>query len=295
MKNRRAGVNLLGTLLLLVTVAIVVFAVLYLSGRTPGLRRDAGWKRYEYGAGDDFNPWKRVEQERLIYEAFDSLAVRNISGRIEVTGWDKEYALVSYTKRGPFAQELEVITEIDDMTLSVRPAYRNRMRTPFTSVTFDIFVPRRIGSIEAESTSGSIGLFTLGNSVDQELKTVSGRIQTDGARNLSAVSTSGSIKFRFSGSTLSVRSVSGSVHGDIVDFAPGGTGELSTVSGAVRLKAYKGLDARVGLISKSGAVSCGFPLQKKQGKNHELSGSIGSGLSSLTVRSTSGSIRLDGL
>jgi len=293
MKNKRAGVHILGTVLLLVTVAIVAYAVFYLSGRIPMVRHAAGWRKTGTRTSEDFGPWKRIEKERLIHEAYDSLVVRNLSGRTEIKGWDKDYTLVSYTKRGPFAQEIEVVTEVDNGTLTVRPTYRERMSTPFTSVSFDIVVPRGIGSIQAESTSGSIDLSGLGSSVDQELKTFSGRIQTDGARNLSARTTSGSIRFRFSGSTLSVKAVSGSVHGDIVEFAPGGTGELSTVSGSVRLSAYEGLGSRIELESKSGAVTCGFPLQKVQGRNNELSGTVGSGLSSLTVKTTSGSIRLD--
>ena len=293
MKNKHAGVHILGTVLFLVTVAIVAYAVFYLSGRTPGLSHAAGWRKTGTRIDEDFGPWVRIEQERRVHEAYDSLVVRNISGRIEVKGWDKDYSLVMYTKRGPFAKELEIVTEVDNGTLTVRPAYRERMRTTLTSVSFDILVPRGIESIQAESASGSIGLSGLGSSVDQDLKTVSGRIQTEGARNLSAHTTSGSIRFRFSGSTLSARAVSGSVHGDIVDFTPGGTGELSTVSGSVRLSAYEGLDARIELKSKSGSVASAFPLQKTQGKNNELSGTVGSGLSSLTVKTMSGSIRLD--
>jgi hypothetical protein len=194
MKNKRAGVHILSTVLLLVTIAITAYAVVYLSQQTPRTWRDAGKRRIRIKIGEDLVPGARIKQERLVYEAYDSLIVRNLSGWIVVKGSDNDYTLVSYTKRGPFANKLEVITEVRNGTLTVRPAYSERNRTPFTSVSFDILVPRDIGSIQAESASGLIEILGLGGSVDQDLKTVSGRIQTDGAGNLSASTTSGSIR-----------------------------------------------------------------------------------------------------
>jgi hypothetical protein len=194
MKNKRAGVHILSTVLLLVTIAITAYAVVYLSQQTPRTWRDTGKRRIRIKIGEDLVPGARIKQERLVYEAYDSLIVRNLSGWIVVKGSDNDYTLVSYTKRGPFANKLEVITEVRNGTLTVRPAYSERNRTPFTSVSFDILVPRDIGSIQAESASGLIEILGLGGSVDQDLKTVSGRIQTDGAGNLSASTTSGSIR-----------------------------------------------------------------------------------------------------
>jgi hypothetical protein len=135
--------------LLLVTIAITAYAVAYLSQQTPRTWCDTGKKRIRIKIGEDLVPCARIKQERRVYEAYDSLIVRNLSGGIEVKGSDNDYTLVSYTKRGPFAKKLEVVTEARNGTLTVRPAYRERNRTPFTSVSFDILVSRDIESIQA--------------------------------------------------------------------------------------------------------------------------------------------------
>jgi DUF4097 and DUF4098 domain-containing protein YvlB len=286
MKSKGWGLNTLGIVFALFTLGIVIFSIVYLTGH-----RDArSWRDYE-----NYDTWERIKGERNVEEDFDSLQVRNISGKIAVKVWNRDYALVHYTKQGPFAEELEVIIEVSDGTLSVRPEHTQRLSKPFASVSFEIMVPGDVHAITAESASGSIELSGMGPGIDQGLRTVSGKIETDNARNLIANTTSGSIRFRFSGSKLYAKSVSGSVSGDILDFIPGGTCELGSVSGSVTLRAFNDLEAKLVMKSMSGSVTCEFPLQAMLQKNNELEGIIGNGASTISIKTTSGSVKLERL
>ena len=291
MKNKTRGTNVLGAAFALVTLGIVIFSIVYLTGHRSGLR--PCFRPLERWGDRDFGSWKRTEEERRVDEAFSSLRVQNISGSIEIRGWDRNYSLVRYTRQGPFTDELEVVIELKNQTLSVYPVHANAMRKPPASVSFEIAVPEDVHSIIAGSVSGSIELFGMGPEVDQELKTVSGRIETDNAGDLRASATSGPIRFRFSGRELYVKTVSGRVSGDILDLARGGTCELASVSGPVTLNAFKELDTRLALKSTSGTVHCEFPIQTAVRNKNLLEGTIGEGSSSIEITSTSGSISLN--
>lgn len=291
MKSKGRGVNALGVVLALVTMGIVVLSIVYITRHRVGKR----WRDVTFWKDQDFGSWERTDEERSVKGDFDSLHVHNISGKIEIKGWNRDYAQVQCTKRGPFAKELDIITAVNDGTLWVHPEQDGKIKQPFASVTFDIMVPKGVSSIIAESTSGSIALSGMESSIDQELRSVSGRIETDNARDLSASTTRGSIRFRFSGSRLYVKTVSGSVSGDILALSSRGSCELTSVSGSVTLSAFDELSTRVLMKSTSGSVVSEFPIQWTQKKNNELKGTIGDGAAFLSIRTTSGSIKLNRL
>jgi DUF4097 and DUF4098 domain-containing protein YvlB len=149
--------------------------------------------------------------------------------------------------------------------------------------------------IAAHSVSGGITVQGVEPGIDQILSTISGGITTEHARDLDASSTSGSIRFTSSGSSLNVRTVSGSISGVIESMGAGGSAHLGTVSGSVSLNAFPGLDAAVSLHSLSGRVSCDFPVNATEQKNNRLSGTIGKGSASLDVGTVSGSISISKL
>jgi hypothetical protein len=295
MKSKRNGINLLGAILVLVVLGIVVFSVFYLSRHMPGPRHGIRWRKVESWIEDDFKPWEKTEEERAVEDRFDAIDVQNISGTIAIQGWDREYTQIRIAKRGPLAEELEIVTDVSNRTLTVRPEYTSSIRKPFSTVSYDIKIPGEVHTITAKSTSGDVSVFGMGPWTDQQLKTVSGNIETDYARNLSSVTTSGSIRFRFAGKNLYAKTVSGSVSGDILDLARGGTCEVASTSGSITLNAVETLGANVTMKSTSGSVFCGLDLRPTLQKSNELIGIIGDGSGSISVRTTSGSIRMNGL
>ncbi len=161
------------------------------------------------------------------------------------------------------------------------------------SATFDVAVPASVRSIDAKSVSGSISVRGLAPGVSQALETVSGRIDTDQAGDLSASTVSGSVSFVFNGARLKAHAVSGSINGAIDGLARDGSAELSSVSGSIALTAWSGLDAQVSLKSLSGSVSCDFPVVVTAQRSNTLQGKIGTGAARMEASTTSGSININ--
>jgi len=97
--------------------------------------------------------------ERRVDEVFSTLRVQNISGSIEIRGWDKDHSLVRYTRQGPFADELEVVIELQNQTLSVYPVHANKMRKPPASVSGPVTLNafKELNTrVALKSTSGTV-------------------------------------------------------------------------------------------------------------------------------------------
>ena len=67
------------------------------------------------------------------------------------------------------------------------------------------------------------------------------------------------------------------------------------MSGGVRLKAFKDLDAYIRLKSVSGSISSDFSVRIDLQKGNRLEGKIGEGSVPLDVNTVSGRIRIDSL
>ena len=191
MKNNGRYLNLLGVILGIITFGIIIFSVVYLTHNRPFKQ----WRDFDFSEERAFTPWEGLEGTERIDTKVNSIEVRNSSGKIEIRGWDNDYILVKYVKRGPFAEDLEVKVETTGKKLSVYPEGKMARRRSFVSVSFDISVPHDIEEIDADSVSGSLELSDISSGTDLRLNTVSGRIETDNSQDLHATSTSGSIEF----------------------------------------------------------------------------------------------------
>jgi len=289
MKNKGRYLNLLGVLLGIITFGIIIFSIIYLTHYRPFRQ----WRDFDFTEERAFTPWEGLEGEERIDVKINSIEVRNTSGRIEIKGWNNDYILVKYIKRGPFAEDLQINVETTGSRLSVYPEGIMAKRRSFVSVSFDISVPNDIEKIDAGSVSGSLELSGMSARTDQRLKTVSGKIQTDNSRDLHATTTSGSIKFRSSGTKLYAKTVSGSIQGNILDLEDRGSVELVSISGSINVNAFSDLSAMVNLKSTSGSVYCGFPLETTLKKKNQLEGKISTGVVPFNVKTTSGSIKLE--
>lgn len=282
MKNRGRLINLIGILFGIISLGIILFSVFYLIHTKPFFGR----MRYDFGA------WEKIEEEKRVDGVFDSLEVKNFSGSVKIKSWDKDYTHVQYSKWGPSADRIEVKIKKNGGGLSLQPGYLSGTRKSFGSVSFDINIPESVNSIYAESVGGSIKLSNMSSGINQRLKTVSGSIETDNSKDLTATSISGSIKFRFSGSRLYAKTVSGRIRGDVLDIFQQGSVDLSSVSGSIHINAYSNFSADVTLKSVSGSVSCEFPILVQSQKKNHLEGRIGEGAATVRINTTSGSIRI---
>lgn len=297
MKSKRTWVDLLGPVFGLIAAALVVYALIHLLWIEPF------YQGHSYGTATreerEFfvSPgWESREATESVEGHFSELEIRNISGPIEIEGWDRNYVQIHYVKQARssrFLEEFEIEIEPRGEHLSIRPIYKKVAGSPFGSVSFDLKIPSSIGEIHANNISGRITVTNVESGINQVLETVSGRIDTERSGDLRAKSVSGSIDFVFEGKRLDLHSTSGRVKGQILALDPSGSVEIDTISGGISLDIFPELDADLRLQSVSGSINCDFPVDIREKKRNKLEGTVGKGSVPFRVQTVSGRISLD--
>ncbi len=286
----------MGAMVLVVVIASIalIFRGRAFSFPAGGPEMKRFWNERSFQRGG----WLREEKEEQVSGDFTTVEIRNIAGGIDIqgptpgndTGSNVGIHAVK-TAMFPAAMEnLNVAIEKRGDRLLIEERHAGGFVMSAGTVSFVITLPRGIKTIEAHSVSGSVTVRGVGAGIDQNLSTISGSIETTGARNLDASSTSGSVQFVFAGSRLDAHTVSGSIEGRIESLDQGGSVSVRTVSGGVGLDAPSGLDAVVSLHSVSGGISCELPLAATEQRRNWLEGRIGSGSGRMDVTTTSGQI-----
>jgi len=282
MKSKGHIINTLGFLSGILSLIIIVIAIYYFVIINPVNRESI----------KSIGQWGKSEEEKIVDGDYSTIDVKNISGSIKVIGWDKKYFRVRSVKSGLYVKNIEVKIDTSGNVISIKPVSMFPGGKYSGSVAFEIAIPESVKNIRVESVSGSIELSNIFSGVDQNLKTVSGKIQTDNASNLSVKSISGSIQFRFNGSDLYAKTISGSIKGDITGTIKGNSYNLSSVSGSILLNVKKDFGADLILKSVSGSVSSDLPIIIDYQKKNHIEGEIGDGLISVNIQTTSGSIKI---
>jgi hypothetical protein len=298
-RTRLSAIDILGITLGVITILIVVGSVVTIArGRMFDARSFLGTGAPWRAGNFSFGPAVTEERDEQVPAGATELELRTVGGSIDIRGSSTGTMTVHSVMTAPFRTALEnlrVDIRMEGSRLIVTEKHDPGFMSRAGSVSFRVTVPRSVKVIAAHSVSGGITVRGLEPGVDQVLQTISGGISTERAMNLDASSTSGSIRFTSSGSTLNVRSISGSITGVIESLGSGGLARMSTVSGSVSLNAWPGLDAAVSLHSLSGRVSCAFPVTATEQKNNRLNGTIGTGAANLDVGTVSGSISISKL
>jgi len=174
----------------------------------------------------------------------------------------------------------------------------------------------RGGSVHMSTASGSVRLSDGSELGSCELRSSSGRVSAEQvqAERIRISSASGSVELRDARTQeIDMRATSGGVNGrDIdcsrltaesasghatVEFSPSApadvTADVSSISGGVTVVAPSGFAGRVEMSTTSGSVHCDLPVtvQGRISTKH-ISGSVGQGTGSLTLRATSGSVHV---
>lgn len=188
-----------------------------------------------------------------------------------------------------------------------------RANTASGSVTCEAI---RGGSVHMSTASGGVRLSDGSDLSSCELQTSSGRAEaervqaeririgsvsgpvelTDArAREIEMKGTSGHVTGRaIDCSRLTAESASGSVSVEFVPSAPADvTANVGSISGGVSVVAPRNFAGRIEMSTTSGSVQSDLPIQV-QGRmsTKHLSGSVGQGSGSLTLRTTSGSVHV---
>ena len=136
------------------------------------------------------------------------------------SGWNENYINLNYTKAAPSREHLDYLTveiEEDGDELTIEREFTGSGITPRGEIDFTLSVPKEmLKELSAKTVSGKISCSNMPSTIDMDLQTTSGRIETDGARDFSAKSISGEINFIAFGNDIAIRTTSGRIAGDLL-------------------------------------------------------------------------------
>jgi len=259
-------------------------------------------------------------------EADGTVIIKNVSGSIEVVGWDKNEIHVKGTLgRGTEKLEFEVegdraevlvklpkhAKDVDgsDLVINVPQGSRVKVSTvsaditaekvthelALSSVSGDVIATGKLDEVEAESVSGDIELTVESEEVSAE--SVSGDINLEKVRgDVSATTVSGDVIVE---GGVFQRLDAGSVSGNIEfsgELDKDGSYSFSSHSGDIVIRLPANVDAEFEVSTFSGDIDNDFgPEGKRTSKytpGRELNFKAGAGSASVEVETFSGDVRL---
>lgn len=231
-----------------------------------------------YCAGAASPAWaaRRAIDQHASADPQGQVEIINVSGRINVVGWEKPEVDVSGTL-GPDVDKVDIATAGSRTTIRV---VRDESRAHHWGIEqgyggdadLTVYVPRG-SSLTASLVSADISVRDLMG--DQELQTVSGEVKTTAARAVRVHTVSGDVQVAAGpdSALLEIGTVSGDQnvtggHGDVTISTVSGTGKLSlgtitharlkSVSGDLELTAGLAVDGLLEAQSVSGDVKVEF-------------------------------------
>jgi hypothetical protein len=225
------------------------------------------------------NSFARVvnEEKTLTFKGVDQFALANVTGKVEVMGWDKDHVEVSYRKKAAnesLLERLRVIPRQEGREVDIDTDYPRRCRR--CSISFKVFVPRSMEKIEIKTVTGKVSFKGL-----------------DYIKNAKAKTVTGSIGVELSCRDCDLHSVTGSIRAEFEKIDQGGEISASLTTGAIKLYLPDDFSGRVSLKTVTGRVETDFPITITGTlKRNKIKGSIGKGSSRISAHTVTGSIRL---
>jgi hypothetical protein len=225
-----------------------------------------------------------------------SVEIANVSGDVNLVGYEGSAVVVSAYKEGRDRDQVEVEDESTQGRVVLRAKYPDNCRNCNASLRFEVRVPRSggisfdkistaSGNVKAEGFSGKLHLTTA--SGDVTVRAVGGEIK--------ASSASGTVRVADATGTVNASTASGDVEVELTRVDGAGNLRFSSASGDVRVRIPSNIDARVSLSTASGDIETNFPLEVKRdqyGSGSRAEGQLGSGARSLKISSASGNVSL---
>jgi hypothetical protein len=222
-----------------------------------------------------------------------SVKVGNISGNVNVVGYEGDSVVVTGFKEGPDIDKVTFEDLSSGNNVEVRVKYPENCDCR-VDVRFEVKVPSGISfrNVSFSSVSGNV----MVNQVQGELRanSVSGNVKVSRVTgSVKANSVSGNVEVGEVNGRASAQSVSGDVEVEINSLDGTESMEFTSVSGNVRVKLPGNLDADVKLSTMSGDLKTDFPLQIEELRHgRSASGRVGNGSRSLKLSAVSGSVSL---
>ena len=221
--------------------------------------------------------------------------IANVSGDIELKGYDGSALVVNAYKQGRDRDQVEVEDTSTPGRVSLRAKYPNNCNCD-ASVKFEVSVPRssnlnfdRIstasGNLRAEGFTGQLHISTA--SGDVSVRGVGGEIK--------ASSASGTVRVADATGSVNASTASGDVEVELNRVEGGGTMRFSSASGDVHVRMPANIDANVSMSTASGDIETNFPIEVRtepNGRGKRAEGQLGNGSRTLKISSASGNVSL---
>ncbi len=234
-------------------------------------------------------------QQSYKLAAGGSISVKNLSGDINVVGYDGDAVVVNGYRQG---RDRDMV-EVQDRSAGNRVEVGVRYPSPCNcdaSVQFEIRVPRSMtyeigkistasGDIEVTGVRGTVSVSTA--SGDVLVKDVNGRINASTA--------SGEMRVKDVVGAVSAQSASGNVEVEIAQLSGTEDMKFSSASGDVRVRLPANLDADISMSTATGDIETDFPIEIKEqryGPGSQAQARLGSGSRTIRISTASGDVSL---
>lgn len=224
-----------------------------------------------------------------------SVEIANVSGDVNLTGYDGSAVVVNAYKEGRDRDQVEVEDDSTQGRVVLKAKYPNNCNCD-ASVRFEVRVPRSSnisfdkistasGNVKAEGFSGRLHLSTA--SGDVTVRGVGGDIRANSA--------SGTVRVSDATGTVNANTASGNVEVELTRVDGGGDMRFSSASGDVRVRIPSNIDARVSMSTASGDIETNFPIEVRHdryGSGTRAEGQLGGGSRALKISTASGNVSL---
>jgi DUF4097 and DUF4098 domain-containing protein YvlB len=224
-----------------------------------------------------------------------SVEIANVSGDVNLTGYEGSAVVVNAYKTGRDRDMVEVEDDSTQGRVVLRAKYPNNCNCD-ASVRFEVRVPRSSnlsfdkistasGNVKAEGFSGRLHLSTA--SGDVTVRGVGGEIRANTA--------SGTVRIANATGTVNANTASGDVEVELTRVEGNGNMRFSSASGDVNVRLPSNIDARVSMSTASGDIETNFPIEVRRdryGSGTRAEGQLGSGSRDLKISTASGNVSL---
>ena len=226
-----------------------------------------------------------------------SVEIANVSGDINLTGYEGSAVVVSAYKEGRDRDMVEVEDASTQGRVVLRVKYPNDCRNCNASIRFEVRVPRS-GNISFDKISTASGdVKAEGFSGRLHLSTASGNVTVRGVGGeIRASSASGTVRVAEATGSVNATSASGNVEVELTRLEGTGNMRFSSASGDVHVRMPSSLDAHVSISTASGDIETNFPLEVRRdqyGPGSRAEGQLGTGARTLKISSASGNVSLN--
>ena len=224
-----------------------------------------------------------------------SVRIQNVSGDVEIKGYEGDAIIINGYKEGRDREMVEVEDRSSANAIELGVRYPRNCNCD-ASVRFEVRVPRGVHYNFEHISTASGNISATGVAGRLKVNTASGDVTvSDVSGEISASSASGNVRVGEIRGTVNASTASGDVNVEIAQLEGTGNMKFSTASGNVSVRLPSTLDADVFMSTASGSLETDFPIEVKKpryGPSSQARGLLGSGSRTLRISSASGDVRL---